>query len=88
MLFEGFIDFLHVALSGGTLLKCVMSQQYNYQVEMYTIFYTIFTFPENIFSLYFYHRYSGAVMNVHLWLNLINLTIFIQEKLTIVDICV
>ena len=31
----------HVALSGGTLLISVMSQQYNCLMELYTNFYTI-----------------------------------------------
>ena len=34
MIFNGFINFLYVALSGGTLLKCVMSQQYNCLMEL------------------------------------------------------
>ena len=32
----------------------------------------------------FYLRYARAVMNVHSWLNLTNMTIDIPEKLTIV----
>ena len=33
---------IHVALSGGTLLISVMSQQYNCLMELYTNFYKIF----------------------------------------------
>ena len=36
--FKGFINILYVALSGGTLLISVMSQQYNCLMELYTIF--------------------------------------------------
>ena len=34
--FKVFINFLYVALSGGTLLRYVMSQQYNCLMELYT----------------------------------------------------
>ena len=39
-LFKVFINLLYVALSGGTLLRFVMSQQYNCLMELYTNFYT------------------------------------------------
>ena len=32
------INFMHAALSGGTLLQSVMSQQYNCLMELYTNF--------------------------------------------------
>ena len=38
---KGFINFVYVALSGGTLLVSVMSQQYNCLMELYTNFYKI-----------------------------------------------
>ena len=41
-------------LSGGTVLISVMSQQYNCLLELYTNFYKMFTFHENVSSLYFY----------------------------------
>ena len=52
--FKGFINFVYVALSGGTLLISVMSQQYNCLMELYTNFYKIFTFHENVSSLFCY----------------------------------
>ena len=39
--FKGFINFVYVALSGGTLLIFVMSQQYNCLMELYTNVYKI-----------------------------------------------
>ena len=54
MIFKGFINFVYVALSGGTLLISVMSQQYNCLMELYTNFYKIFTFYENVSSLFSY----------------------------------
>ena len=39
MIFKGFINFVYVALSDGTLLISVMSQQYNCLLELYTKFY-------------------------------------------------
>ena len=39
MIFQKFINFVYVALSGGTLLISVMSQQYNCLMEVYTKFY-------------------------------------------------
>ena len=38
MIFQRFINFVYVALSGGTLLISVMSQQYNCLMELYTNF--------------------------------------------------
>ena len=39
-----FINFVYVALSGGTILMSVMSQQYNCLMELYTNFYKISLF--------------------------------------------
>ena len=60
---------MYVALSGGTLLIYVMSQQYNCLMELYTNFYKIFTFHENVSSLFFVLRYVRAEMNVHAFMN-------------------
>ena len=55
MIFKGFVDLVYVALSGGTLLISVMSQQYNCLMELYTPkFSQNFTFHENVSSLFFY----------------------------------
>ena len=51
---KGLINFVYVTLSGGTLLISVMSQQYNCLMELYTHFYKIILFHENVFSLFFY----------------------------------
>ena len=65
MIFKGFINFVYVALSDGTLLISVMSQQYNCLLELYTTFCFIlnFTFQENASSLLFILRYVRAEMN-------------------------
>ena len=42
--FKGFINFVYVALSGGILPVSVMSQLYNYLMELYTNFYKILLF--------------------------------------------
>ena len=52
-LFTILTNFLYAALSCGTLLQYVMSQQYNCLMELNTNF-TNFTFHENISSLYLY----------------------------------
>ena len=45
---KGFINFVYVALSGGTLLISVMSQQYNCLImELYKKKLQNFTFHEN-----------------------------------------
>ena len=68
-IFKGFINFVYVALSGGTLLIYVMSQQYN-SLSNGTIHQILqnFTFHENVFSLFFY-RYVRAQMNVYAFMN-------------------
>ena len=45
---------MSLALSDGTLLISVMSQQYNCLVELYTHFLQNFTFHENVSSLFSY----------------------------------
>ena len=52
MIFKVLINFLSAALSGGTLLQYVMSQQYNCLMELHINFHTIFTFHENVSSPY------------------------------------
>ena len=47
---------MYVALSDGTLLVSVMSQQYNCLLELYTKFVLNFTFHENVSSLFFYTK--------------------------------
>ena len=75
--FKGFINVVYVALSGGTLLISVMSQQYNYLMELWKC----------IFPLLLYLGMLGLRwMCMYLWMNLINKTIDIQEKLKIVKI--
>ena len=46
--FQGLINFLYAALSGGTLLQSVMSQQYNCLMELYPKFLQYVAFDENI----------------------------------------
>ena len=83
---------MYVALSGGSLLISVMSQQYNCLMELYTHFDNFFFFYFSwkcIFSLLLYLGMLGLRwMCMHLWMNLIKRTIDIQEKLTIVKIYV
>ena len=86
--FEGFINFVYVALSGGTLLISEMSQQYNCLMELYTIsFSSKFNFSwKCIFPVLSYLGMLGLRwMCMHLWINLIKRTINIQEKLKIVE---
>ena len=60
---------MYVALSGGTLLISVMSQQYNCLMEMYTFFVVEnLTFHENL-PCSFILRYIRAEMNVHAFMN-------------------
>ena len=63
--FKGFINFvyMYVALSGGTLLISVMSQQYNCLMELYFSWKCIFPLLFNIL------RYVRAEMNVHAFMN-------------------
>ena len=63
MIFKGFINVVYVALSGGTLLISVMSQQYNCLMELYTLFLKMYL-PSS-----FILRYVRAEMNVHAFMN-------------------
>ena len=81
--FKGFINFVYVALSGGTLLISVMPQQYNCLMELYTIFFfTKVNFSwKCIFHLLLYLGMLGLIwMCMHLWMNWIKSTIDIQEE--------
>ena len=69
MIFKGFINFVYVALSGGTLLISVMSQQYNCVMELYTKFYKILLFMKMYLPSSFTLRYVRAEMNVHAFMN-------------------
>ena len=60
---------MYVALSGGTLLISVMSQQYNSLMELYTHFYKILLFKKMYLSSSFILRYVRAEMNVHAFMN-------------------
>ena len=66
---KGFINFLYVDLSGGTLLISVMSQQYNCLMELYTNFYKILLFMKMYLPSSFILRYVRAEMNVHAFVN-------------------
>ena len=71
MIFKGFINLVYVALSGGTLLISVMSQQYNCLMELYTIFffYKILLFMKMYLPSSFILRYVRAEINVHAFIN-------------------
>ena len=83
---------MYVALSGGTLLISVMSQQYNCLMELCTNLYKILLFMKMHLPSSFILRYVRDLglrwMCMHLWMNLIKRTIDIQEKLKIVKIYV
>ena len=67
MIFQSF-DFFYAALSGGTLLQSVMSQQYNCLMELYTRFSKVLLFTKILSSLYFFiriYRDVRAKMIVH-----------------------
>ena len=68
MIYQGFINFVYVTLSGGTLLS-VMSQQYNCLMELYTHFYKILLFMKMYFPSSFILMYVRAEMNVHAFMN-------------------
>ena len=69
MIFKGFINFAYVALSGGTLLISVLSQQYNFLMELYTNCYKILFFMKMYLPSSFILRYVRAEMNVHAFMN-------------------
>ena len=60
---------MYVALSGGTLLISVMSQQYNCLMELYTNFYKILLFMKIYLFSSFILRYVRAEINVHAFMN-------------------
>ena len=62
---------MYVALSGGTLLISVMSQQYNCLMELlYThFFYNILLFMKMYLPSTFILGYVRAEMNVHAFMN-------------------
>ena len=60
---------MYVALSGGTLLISVMSQQYNCLMELYTMVYKILFFMKMYLPSSFILRYVRAEMNVHAFMN-------------------
>ena len=66
---KGFINFVYVALSGGTLPISVMSQQYNCPMELYTNVYKILLFIKMYLPSSFILRYVRAEMNVHGFMN-------------------
>ena len=89
MIFQGFINFVYVALSGGTHLISVMSQQYNCLMDLYTHFYKILLFMKMYLPSSFILRYVRAEMNVHAFMKeLDQRSIDIQENLKIVKIYV
>ena len=65
--FKGFINFVYVALSGGTLLISVMSQQYNCLMELYINLYKILLFMKMYLPSSFILVRAG--MNVHAFMN-------------------
>ena len=81
--------FVYIALSGGTLLISVMSQQYNCLMELYTNCYKISLFRNMHLPSSLYLGMLGLRwMYMHLWMHLINKTFDIQENLRIVKIYV
>ena len=60
---------MYVALSGGTLLIYVMSQQHNYLMELYTNFYKILLFMKMYHPLLLYLGVLGLKMNVHAFMS-------------------
>ena len=70
--FKDLINFMYVALSGGTLLISVMSQQYNCPMELYKNFYKILLFMKMYLPSSFIFRYVRAEMNVHAFMNELN----------------
>ena len=60
---------MYVALSGGTLLISVMSQQYNCLMELYTNFYKILLFMKMYLPSSFILRYVRTELNVHAFMN-------------------
>ena len=69
MIFESFINFVYVALSGGTLLISVMSQQYNCLMELCTNFHKILFLMKMYLPFYFILRYVRAEINAHAFMH-------------------
>ena len=65
--FKGFINFVYVALSGGTLLISVMSQVQLRNCAQ--IFYKILLFMKMYLPSSFILSYVRAEMNVHAFMN-------------------
>ena len=90
IVWANFIKFMYVALSCGTLLIFVMSQQYNCLMELYAFFFftKCYFSWKCIFPLLFILRYVRVEMNVHAFMNEFdqNYYWYIQEKLKIVKI--
>ena len=64
-----FMNFVYVALSGGTLLIYGMSQQYNCLMELYTNSYKIVLFMKMHLPSSFILRYVMVEINVHAFMN-------------------
>ena len=60
---------MYVALSGGTLLVSVMSQQYNCLMELYTNFYKFLLYMKMYLPSTFIFSYVRAEMNMHAFMN-------------------
>ena len=60
---------MYVALSGGTLLISVMSQQYNCLMELYTNFHKILLFMKMYLPSPFILGYVRTEMNVRAFMN-------------------
>ena len=60
---------MYVALSGGSLLISVMSQQYNCLMDLCTNFYKILLFMKMYLPSSFILRYVRAEINVHAFMN-------------------
>ena len=65
--FKGFINFMYVALSGGTLLISVMSQQYNCLMALYKNVYKLLLFMKMYLPISCI--LVRAEMNVHAFMN-------------------
>ena len=63
------VSFVYVALSGGTLLLSVMSQQYNCLMELYTNFYKMVLVMKMYLPSSLILRCVRAEMNVHAFMN-------------------
>ena len=69
MIFKGFINFVYVALSGGTLLISVMSQQLLSNGTVHNDFFLCLLFMKMYLPSYLILRYVRAEMNVHAFMN-------------------